>query len=195
MDPTEIDNSLRRGRQLGALDAIMRTKGRFTIAHSGSNTRALALQISRNLFQYFFADSEIVTSLSGSSKAEGNQISVATGNQLPKARISSFPISISKSNKVSIKDSKGRTREYADKDGLAAIFLRPRKGEGLELVVWGSDAAAAARAARLVPTMTGVGQPDFVILSKSSAWKGVQGAVAMGFFDHEWKVAETSLLT
>jgi hypothetical protein len=172
----------------------MRTHGRFTIAHTGSNTYPLALQISRNLMQYFYADSEIVSPIPKTSTQESNQITVAIGSQLPKSRVSSFPITI-KSSTISIKDSQGRTKEYSDKEGLAAVFLRPLKGQALELVVWGSDAEAAARAARLVPTMTGVGQPDFIILSKSSLWKGVQGASALGFLDHDWKVAETSLLT
>lgn len=66
-----------------------------------------------------------------------------------------------------------------------------REGQ-VELVVWGTDVAAVAIAARLAPTLTGVGQPDFVVLGADSAWKGIDGAVALGFFDSEWEVSETS---
>lgn len=48
---------------------------------------------------------------------------------------------------------------------MGALFLRPLDGERLELVVWGADVAGLEHAARLVPALTGVGQPDFVILS------------------------------
>jgi len=195
IDPSNGSSyELRKGRQLGAIDAILRTEGHFRIAHEGSETYPLALQISRNLFQYYYADSEIVSSLTDKSKHAGNRITVVTGAQLPKPKISTFPIHVH-SPKVSVTDSKGRTKEYSDDGGLAAIFLRPRKGQSLELVVWGSDVEAASRAARLVPSLTGVGQPDFIILSKASLWQGVQGALAMGFFDHQWKLAETSLLS
>jgi len=52
----------------------------------------------------------------------------------------------------------------------------------LELDVWGSDARGLEIAARLVPMLTGVGQPDFVIADKTMLEQGAGGVLAMGFF-------------
>ena len=79
--------------------------------------------------------------------------------------------------------------------GLGAVFLRPLGNERLELVVWGADGSGLRQAARLVPTLTGVGQADFIILSKRAAWQGHAGAIAMGFFDFEWQISEGSYIS
>ena len=44
------------------------------------------------------------------------------------------------------------------------------------------------------PTLTGVGQADFIILSKKSKWLGHAGAIAMGFFDFEWQISKGSIV-
>ncbi|OAG01799.1 uncharacterized protein CC84DRAFT_1179825 [Paraphaeosphaeria sporulosa] len=67
--------------------------------------------------------------------------------------------------------------------------------ERLELVLWGSDEDALAQAARLVPMVTGVGQPDFVALGKRARWKGAEVALALGFFDHNWTVKASSVVS
>ena len=77
----------------------------------------------------------------------------------------------------------------------AAIFVRPLGTGKLELVIWGADDERTWQAARLMPTLTGVGQPDFVVLSESCKWKGVDGVVAMGFFGHNWNVTRSSYLS
>lgn len=106
-----------------------------------------------------------------------------------------FPIQVTSQEGITIRDSQGWTRRYSADDELGAIFLRPMRDERLEMVVWGMNAKALSLAARLVPMMTGVGQPDFILTSKSSRWKGVDGVVAMGFFDHLWNVTQTSFFT
>lgn len=95
---------------------------------------------------------------------------------------------------MSVKDSRGRQHEFGKGDGLGAAFLRPLDGERLELVLWGTDSDSLSQAARLVPMLTGVGQPDFIILSDAARWRGVEGALALGFFDHVWAVTPSSML-
>lgn len=78
--------------------------------------------------------------------------------------------------------------------GMGAIFLRPLLDERLELVIWGFDKQGLRQAARLMPILTGVGQPDFVIVSKRCAWEGAAGVLAMGSFDNFWKLSEASFV-
>ncbi|KAF2016421.1 hypothetical protein BU24DRAFT_422761 [Aaosphaeria arxii CBS 175.79] len=184
----------RRGRQLGTMTAILRTKGPFIIRHHGSHTIHTALQVSRNFHQYFYADSVIASSNSTDDNGRGNTVTVVEGHDVPPGLHENFPISISAST-VSVTDSKGRIRKYGGASDVGAIYLRPLEDERLELVVWGSSAEALSRAARLVPMMTGVGQPDFVILGDSAAWRGVEGALALGFFDHWWAVTTSSVVS
>lgn len=77
---------------------------------------------------------------------------------------------------------------------MGVIFLRPLEDEKLELVVWGSDIEGLEQAARLVPTLTGVGQPDFLVLSESCRWKGHAGLYAACFFDHSWRISPGSYI-
>ena len=184
----------RRGRQLGAMDAILATKGAFLIKASGSGAVDTALQISRNMYQYFSADSRLIAEkVEEKDESSGNQISVIVGGNVNRSSgPASFPVEI-KEGHVRVRDASGFWHNYGTKGGVAAIYLSPLEGERLELVVWGVDAAALAMAARLVPMMTGVGQPDFVILSKSGGWRGADGALAMGFFDHKWDVSTNSV--
>jgi hypothetical protein len=46
-----------------------------------------------------------------------------------------------------------------------------------------------------LPMLTGVGQPDFIIVSKRCAWEGAAGVHAMGSFDNSWGVSETSFVS
>jgi hypothetical protein len=187
------DVPYRSGRQLGAMTAILRTHGPFLIRHQGPVTAHIALQISRNFQTYFYADTNITTNSSAIDSQTGNVITIAIGDTSPS--FSSFPIQAGAAG-VSVRDSRGNVRTYGQ-DGarLGAAFLRPVGGERLELLVWGSDSEGLAQAARLVPTVTGVGQPDFVVLGESAKWKGVEGALAMGFFDHTWAVTPSSMVS
>ncbi|KAF2491853.1 hypothetical protein BU16DRAFT_130466 [Lophium mytilinum] len=184
---------LRSGRQLGAMDAILRTRGHFTIQYQHSEASGIALQISRNLYQYFYADSAVVEAKTQADHTPGNVITTSIGGDVHANSHPLFPIKLSSSG-LSIQEAGGRTREYGGEGGLSAIFLRPLPDERLELVVWGVNRESLAIAARLVPMLTGVGQPDFVVMRRDCLWKGVEGAVAMGFFDHEWNVTKTAVL-
>lgn len=184
----------RFGRQRGALDAIMRTVASFTIRMCSKNSFDIALQISRNLYQYYHADSAISSCSSQDVNQAGNLVTLAIGKDLPVGELDAFPISILTTRIELRRSDRSRTKVVPMEAGLGAIFLRPLRDERLELVVWGSDESGLKQAARLVPTLTGVGQADFVILSKRAAWQGHAGAIAMGFFDFEWRISEGSFV-
>jgi hypothetical protein len=191
------DTPHRHGRQLGSMTSILRTEGPFVIRHQGSNiTSHLALQVSRNLHQYFQADTKIQSSNSWDAlnNTTGNLITLTIGNTIPPGTHLAFPIQAT-STSITIRDSKGVQRIHnSDSTSLGAAFLRPLDGERLELVLWGSDDDGLSRAARLVPMLTGVGQPDFVVLGEKAKWKGVDGALALGFFDYRWEVTPSSVV-
>ena len=176
---------------MGALDSILRTQGSFLIQSLGSQTGPLALQVARNLYQYFGADSNIVSDLKSSDSWKGNVMSLFIGHRDAPV-LDSHPIMITEAG-ISITRG-NRVVTFLAEPGLGAIFLTPRLEEGLELCIWGNDEQGLRQAARLVPMLTGVGQPDFVVLGRESRWEGVAGAKAMGFFDYEWKVSEASCL-
>lgn len=187
--------SQRHGRQLGALDAVLRTTDLFTVVTCSHDVDDIALQISRNFFQYFGADSQIITEQAESSIKSGNVIVVAVGKELPPPKLDGFPLLI-KADSLSLSIANtGTTRNYGHQEGLGAVFLRPLEDQRLELVVWGTDKAGLRQAARLVPMLTGVGQADFVIISSTAPWKGHAGTLATGFFDHSWNVSRGSFVT
>lgn len=93
-----------------------------------------------------------------------------------------------------MRDAFGFRRTYQFEAGLGAAFLRPLPDERLELVIWGYDDTGLRQAARLVPMLTGVGQPDFIVVSRRCGWKGASGVLAMGLFDYAWKVSKASFL-
>ena len=160
----------------------------------GTVTTRIALQISRNLFQYFTADSEIVSSANLEFDS-GNRIRVEVGENLSQGTLKSHPITVERHTGIAVRDFLGMNREYAFEEGLGAIFLRPLPNERLEMVIWGYDTDGLSHTARLMPMITGVGQPDFVVVGRKCAWKGVGGALAMGFFDSFWNVSQGSFLS
>jgi hypothetical protein len=190
----DMSTSLRHGRQLGSMTAILRTNGPFVIRHSGSpNASHVALQISRNLYQYFQADATIHSSLSiaGSENVFGNIITLVVNDTIPDL-ISSFPVRVGNA-KCSVVDHEGHEQEYGSA-ARGAAFLRPAGDERLDLVLWGADEEGLRQAARIVPMLTGVGQPDFVVFGESARWQGIEGVLAMGFLDGEWKVSPSSVV-
>lgn len=185
----------RHGRQLGSMTAILRTQGPFLIRHPGTVSAShIALQISRNLHQYLQADASILSSLSGdvSVNRAGNLITLAIGDSIPSQLSDQFPIHIGKA-KCSVADHRGRKQEYGEK-ARGAVFVRSIGEERLELVIWGADEEGLRQAARIVPMMTGVGQPDFVVFGQSARWRGIEGVLAMGFFDSNWEVTASSIV-
>jgi pimeloyl-ACP methyl ester carboxylesterase len=201
------NNSLpetRKGRQLGSVDSILRTKGAFQIVHHPSQhneaVSRVALQVSRNLCQYFSADTEITANMSEAiNDRTGNVISIFLGVDIPQqasgAGAAPHGIRVHR-HRVETRDARGTRHGYRSRgNGLAAIYLRPLPDERLELVVWGVDEASLRIAARLVPLMTGVGVPDFVIADSTMLWKGVEGTLAMGFLDENWQASSNAIFT
>lgn len=174
---------------------MLKTKSRFTIAYSGLETSTVALQISRNLHQYYYADSEIVDSLTPRN-ATGHVITIAIGAQLPPSVVPEFPIKLSpRTDRLMILNSEGKWQTPGgSRRAMSAVFLRPLHGGRLELVVWGDSLDTVQQAARLVPMLTGTGQPDFIIIGDDGRWKGADAAY-MGFFDVWWKVSRSSVLS
>ena len=188
--------SQRYGRQLEHMDAILHTAETFSIVFVDQEEERIALQISRNLYQYFSADSRLLVENMAPMKDSGNFIVVALHRNPSPATLPSFPIQVHAHRIVlHLAHSQRSRRVYELEQGDGAIFLRPLPDEGLELFIWGFDLAGLQRAARLMPMLTGVGQPDFVILGKESAWKGVGGVLAMGFLDSLWRISEGSYIT
>lgn len=209
--------SQRYGRQTGMMDAILHTIGPFLIV-SCSHSVDAALQVSRNLFQYFSADSQLLSVESESpeslfetlSTQSGNVITVALGGQLPPSQLEGFPIRVdgnrlllvsrpsSNNNNSNTNVSDAFERSYTFEPELGAIFLRPLPDERLELVVWGVDHAGLQHAARLIPMLTGSGQPDFVVVcsrSRSRSRTSRTGVHAAGFFDRSWRISLGSYIS
>ena len=158
------------------MEAILASRGTIRLRSNGDEAARIALQVARSLHQYLGADAEI--SDGGGEAGPGNIITILQGEDVPGGHLLSYPIEIHKKTIV-VRDDAGMVRRYAG-DGISAIFLRPLPDERLELVMWGGDEASLRRAARMMPLVTGVGQPEFIILSRESAWKGLEGVLAMG---------------
>ena len=184
----------RHGSQLGPLHSILQTDGRFSIRILSPEAFDVALQVSRNLFQYFGADCEIVDSSLDMGSPQGNVISVARGEDFPELVPHLSPIDLVKDHGIAINKCDGSKRVFQFEMGLGAIFLRPLGREKLELVIWAYDEEGLRQAARLVPMLPGVGQPDFIIVSKACAWDGAAGVLAMGSFDSSWNASEASFV-
>ena len=192
-----VSKTVRQHRQLGPIDSIMRTRGAIQIVTRFRDEQAkavqhTAVQISRNMCQYFSADTEITADIATNNRT-GSVISISLGATVPRRSIhltdAHHAITVY-SNHVLLRDAQGTVHEYRDRgQGLAAIFLRPLPDERLELVVWGVDEASLRIVSRLVPTLTGAGVPDFVIADSTMLWKGIEGTLAMGFFDEHWNVS------
>lgn len=155
----------------------------------------MALQISRNLFQYFAADTEIINSHTLPLSFPGNVISLSLGPNLSSSRHENYPITVEPDQGMVVRDASDALRTYQFEEGLGAAFLRPLSHESLELVIWGYDDAGLRQAARLMPMLTGVGQPDFVVVSRRCKWKGASGVLAMGFLDYAWNVSKASFFS
>jgi predicted esterase len=196
IDASSLSSPPRQGRQLGPMESILRTQGAFYIVYLSPAAKDTALQISRNLCQYYGADTIVTDDYEAAKAAPGaSVITVALNQHLPDSdEAYSPPISVS-TECIKLVDIDHSTRTYKSHSGLGTIFLRPLKHDRLELVVWGADEEGLAIAARLTPLLTGTGQPDFVVTDRSMLWKGIEGTLAMGFFDSWWNVSRNSFLT
>lgn len=191
----------RYGHQLGAGDAILRTRGTFTVLMCTPGVDQVALQVSRNLMQYYAADSQIQGGclVDDARLQDGNVIILAMGEGLPRSKLGSFPIHTHRGGLVVIgngnrllSDLPVSRYEYPYEPGLGAVFLRPLENEKLEMVIWGADLSGLQQAARLAPSLTGSGQPEYVILSDRCRWEGLAGVYSAGHFDRSWQVSSAS---
>ncbi len=174
--------------------ALLRTKDRILILAAQPGLFDTALQISRNLYQYFRADSEIVGSGMLVQRHGGNVVHLACGSELAPSMAPSYPITVTRHN-LSVRTARGAVRSYDHRSGLGAILLRPLAQGRTELAIWGFDRDGLRNAARLLPMLTGVGQPDFVVVNNECRWKGASGALAMGFLDSLWEVSGSSYIS
>lgn len=186
---------------MGALDSILSSRSHFSIIlpkgkHDFSYYNGVALDISRNLFQYFAADSEILADSPRSASTDGNLVILGVPSEMDinsQGLWGEFPIGIM-GNDIVITDAQGRQRKYPLEPGMGLIYLHPLPKGRLALVIWGADEVGLRTAARLFPLRTGVGQPNFVIAGKEMRWSGVSGVKAMGMFDSLWQVSYASYL-
>lgn len=147
--------------------------------------------------QYFGADVEIdVTHHKLMPSKRPNTIVLLLGTMTNMIRRAEDPgpISIDQKTGLVVRDFHGRSAVYEFHEGLGVIFLRYKEAGRLDLVVWGVDLSGLQYAARLIPVLTGIGQPDFVVVSKSCAWKGAAGVHALGYFDHFWNITDDSVI-
>ncbi|RMX77126.1 hypothetical protein D0869_10116 [Hortaea werneckii] len=181
----------RQASQQGGVNAILKSKGPFYITYLTAPAKKIALQISRNLCQYFAADTVITDDYNQSLDAHpSNLVTVAIGGDLTGILDrANFPIKVFDDH-LQILDH--RLHSYDSHRGLAAAFIRPLPNGRLDLVLWGVDEESLTIAARLAPLMTGTGQPDFVVADRSMLWQGLGGTLALGFFDDEWNVSRNS---
>ncbi|KAF3918867.1 hypothetical protein ABW20_dc0102959 [Dactylellina cionopaga] len=192
--------SERHGLQLGGLQAILNTKSIINILTQGScelsrDYHKKAIEISRNLFQYYSADTEIGPSENLGGIEDGNIVIVGKFDKsyLPVELQATFPISQAEDGSITIRLQNGEIFLIANQPAIGMIFIFPLGGrERVGVLVWGSDTAGLRRAARLFPIRTGVCQPDFIILGPESGWKGAAGALALGLFDSHWQIQASS---
>ena len=215
LKPGEDRHRTRFGRQLGPMDAILRSRGAFQIRDLTGAAPEIALQISRNLNQYFDADTIISSDLPNEAEGPGNVIDIfliPSPSELNTSDTSAshrwrnlcdgwMDLRHSKEDnylRASLRLSDGREKSYGTTSnswGFSGAFLSPLENERLSLAIWGTSHDALRFASRLVPMLTGVGLPDFVLCDQSCTWKGAEGVLAMGFFDHNWKITATSFLS
>ncbi|KAF2156221.1 hypothetical protein K461DRAFT_221723 [Myriangium duriaei CBS 260.36] len=164
----------------GGLDAILRTKKPVCLWRDSPDPAAshIALQISRNLHQYFGLDVEIVDK----KVANATTIRIAIGGHSS----SQHPLidHAVPAASVEVLDIGSTPHFYSSEDGpIGAISLVPSTDEmaPADLVIWGSDPTGLGIAARLIPMLPGVGQPDFIVVDKQVMVKGAAGSLAMGF--------------
>ena len=179
---------------MGPLDSIMRNSDRFVIQIMSPDCDTTALQISRNLFQYFSADTEIVRLDTGDQR-NSNIISVGKGEDAFWINQKQQAIKVAASRSVSLDKYDGTRSVYQFEEGLGMIFLSPLSNGGLELIIWGLDDSGLRQAARLMPMLTGVGQAEFILVKKDCGWVGAGAVLAMGSFNTSWKVSEGSFIT
>jgi len=77
-----------------------------------------------------------------------------------------------------------------DGPNLALLAIYPRLGSDVASVgiIAGTGLAGCRTADRLPIFVSGVGIPDWVVISSSMFSTGIEGILAAGFFDHNWRI-------
>ncbi len=115
---------------------------------------------------------------------------VAAVGGLPHGQLGNFPI---KKREGVLQGRPAQRLDYLPiEEAVRAAFLRPLRGERLKLLILETSEIGLRQAIRMVSTLTGAAQPDFVVFGKSAAWEGVGGTLAMGFLDHSWNISAAS---
>ena len=171
------------------MDAFLNSHSCFTIVLPPPGIREVyhqdvAVQISRNLYQYYAADSEIVETFDDST-GQGNALFL--DDSLAGGLADDFPISLH-GGTLRVRDVvRNRTIEFSE-PGLGAIFLHPLSRGRLGVVIKGNDELGLRRAMRLLPLRTGVGQPDLIVIGKEAGWRGLDGVRIMAMYTSEWRL-------
>ncbi|KAF3902043.1 hypothetical protein AA313_de0207966 [Arthrobotrys entomopaga] len=184
----------RHGLQLGSLSALFNSRGCISILFRNNTALSRhynqkALEISRNLYQYYSADTRIGTIDDLKQIKDGNIVVLGRFDNsfLPEELKSTFPVSQTESGDIDIQLQNGETITYKNRPGLGMVFLFPTGNDRVGILIWGSNDDAVRRASRLLPIRTGTSQPDFIILGPESGWSGAAGALALAMFDSHWQ--------
>ena len=122
----------RTGLQRGAMDSILRTNGPFQVVYSSGPAHAydVAVQVSRNLLQYFGADAIIRSSEKhgGPQYGAGNIISIVLGAQTPVCQLSSFPMHADQTG-IWLRGPRG-SRFIPSSEGRGAAWLQQAAWKG-----------------------------------------------------------------
>ncbi|KAI9718623.1 MAG: hypothetical protein M1828_006631 [Chrysothrix sp. TS-e1954] len=196
-------HSLQEPKELGrhkyqscGMQSILHTKSAITIFIQDASLAYVALQISRNLHQYYGADAVVRRASSSGEGIVGNVITLKCGDQTP-GQEKQFPVRVEQAKVIIQDDQNQTTREYeAGGEGISTAFLHPLPQDRIGLVIWGQHKHSLEVAARLAaPTITGAGQPDFVVLTDQCLRKGTGAVLAAGLFDSFWRVSTMSYFT
>ncbi|KAL6233900.1 hypothetical protein BDW75DRAFT_231609 [Aspergillus navahoensis] len=187
------------GRQVNAKDADSCPSGTFSINTCSANAVEMALQISRNLLQYFAADSSIERHCGSlAAGCPGNAIFVSLGNELPALVSSSYPVPVADARIILYScfpvpgGLDGPTDPASSKNfgqhtvkhepAMGALFPRPPSwlcGVPFDCL----------QALRLVPTLTGAGQPDFMVLGGSCPGRAMRDAMLLATLTGSGKIS------
>ncbi|KAL9099419.1 MAG: hypothetical protein Q9163_005077 [Psora crenata] len=121
-----VQHGERQASQTGPINSILRTSGRFVIRAMSPECEATALQVSRNMFQYFAADTEII---SPETIPNGNLTSIAVESGEHVGWVNQKPqtIKVIETQGVSIGRDDDTHRLYGFEEGMGIVSLSRRR--------------------------------------------------------------------
>ncbi|KAK6528694.1 hypothetical protein TWF694_003937 [Orbilia ellipsospora] len=187
-------NNERHGLQLGSLPALFNSRGCINVLFRNNTTLSplynkKALEVSRNLYQYYSADTKIGIIDDLEQIKKGNVVVLGRFDKtlLPEELRSTFPVSQTESGDINLQLQSGEKITYKNRPGIGMVLLFPIGKDRVGILIWGSNDDAVRRASMLMPIRTGSSQPDFIILGPESGWNGAAGALALAMFDSHWQ--------